>query len=1856
MFCPNIYLKSVTDDFNSVVVALGGNPLTDDEFKSAELRKQRTGLDKSAAAMAYLMFDRNNGYPVSMAPNGKKSILFQQLEERFGREEAIRIKSTIYDIGENKVVDKLDDMTDVNGEPLMEYVLQQKNTASRFGRFSTESTLGESTIELNQGKAVSSVKIMSEMVSKKLFSPRNTRLADILTRHDIPIRFDNLPGREVARAIELKDGGTVIVIDQANAAAVSNQFLADTILHEIIHACTVKAINTPVTEIEKKFTRSNREVFKLLDKAFPKDQYSRYDVEGGYYILKNEKEFAAVYLTDRNARLMMLQKAMEVDKKRPMLIRALRNFINAFTKFLVNKELFKDNVQKLQEYEKVVNDYLVSMPTIDKGNIALDKALKIVYDNIDEETLANEQLILQERLIDAQIEVLEYNPMLNVNVTSSSQTSNSNNKIRSKFSDIADALTSRLLSVKVSDLPQEYKVRQQEILEAQIQQFRSNQMSSFAVISSLLSQIKPQIKEDLNAIKAVYRDGTRISPTVYMYQRHDNFGTYQKVLQDIQELLIEPGIMSLLVADLNNNGQQIQATELINRLKTNIADCISITHEGETYMKSIKGMIVKDLLQKIGQATHSPTMGKYLDELEKIGYDTSAWFLYAGSADKAKDDGLRALAYMVNKALNKADRKSNALSIKLLVLLDKLKAGESVQDLYELDDKGKTTGYMVRKRNYGLFYKDYNEFLANLNLGKVGYTDSNGITKYIKNVLDPKNRIAPDDEEDRIIWNLAKIQWLSKRADKKYLPKYYEAYSKLSYLAAEKREAIQSKIRILRANVTDENGNFHMEDMTPDDYRKYKQYIQERRILTGDYDINGHKKDRGSVAWKIAKELQQLNEDLYGDKNADYTYDEERWNSDRNSFIAKKVREGMSEQQAREMFDSRASKRRLKKNKEGKSLLFEQINKEFKERTGIDRDSIRYDQNGQYQKNKEEIQNLLSPYFDANLGEYSSDMVPAAIQERVKELEQQNRDIKRAAASNPSIAEYNKIYQEIFQKYATSAPTQAYIQMKQEYEAVKYANFAQQVEEEDFFMDDLDDLFDPFVEATEYVTAFWDDGTTITQRYRWFNAIKPLPEYEDEFVEYLPGDQYIINDNAQSLLNPHFDESENMSMVPRLDYDNGRYDNSTAYNKIINSPELNALYVAVHDAIQESNEQFKNKQWHDDYLLPQMTGSYYKRLKNQESKAHASWEYLKDTFGILEQQNTEFGMSLQNALNNVDELGEAIMSQEYSGGSNVSARRPNGRQLNIIPQYYTKKLEDPSQISADLIGIVCEYYRQAYRYSEKQSIKDSCEAIVDMMEDREYESSNRFSAKRKSKKSTSTKGSDSNTFKVARKFLDMNLYNIRNQRYEYNVFGYDINLGKAASLFRTFTVALNLGMNIAVAATGFFTASYAHIINSIVGVKYGVKESHQAGVEVMWHMLENGMGAKYIGDKTTKDKVMLLAELYNLSSQGTRKYEHSNRNRTVNVLWDNWCFGMLTSQDFIIKSQIMVSTLMSFRYYNGHFITREDLLNNMYNATPEEYTKELAKWEDADSVYSAMYVDGYHIEIEDKYKNAYKEVENVLHNRIQKYSESADGMATETQKAAITTNFLGAAVLTHRQYLPLMLTERFGEMVWDMDTQQYTGGIARTGFHYLFNILGMFVKDLIVSHSLEKSINNYKTKYDQYFNDYSTIESAAISNAHKQHLKQIISEQLVFWGFITPVVGLLAALADDDDNKDKLALQLAVYIARRTQWETYTPYRFEDLFNNIKTVSAQTGTIDKIGSLGTQVVKYITPSASLYDTFLGSGSQRNINDDIIQRGVYKDWTRFDKAFFQMFPIHNLYEQWYGSKDKRKYYENQIMNK
>ena len=61
--CPNINNENVRNQFNSIIKAFGGAPMTIEEFKNKELRNQRSGVDDSAMQIAYSVWDKTNGSP-----------------------------------------------------------------------------------------------------------------------------------------------------------------------------------------------------------------------------------------------------------------------------------------------------------------------------------------------------------------------------------------------------------------------------------------------------------------------------------------------------------------------------------------------------------------------------------------------------------------------------------------------------------------------------------------------------------------------------------------------------------------------------------------------------------------------------------------------------------------------------------------------------------------------------------------------------------------------------------------------------------------------------------------------------------------------------------------------------------------------------------------------------------------------------------------------------------------------------------------------------------------------------------------------------------------------------------------------------------------------------------------------------------------------------------------------------------------------------------------------------------------------------------------------------------------------------------------------------------------------------------------------------------------------------------------------------------------------------------------------------------------------------------------------------------------------------------------------------------------
>ena len=98
MFCPNYTNKEVFDSFNKMIEAAGGRPMTEEEFRDKDLRNQRSGNDFFAMELAYTAYHRNGGNFMDKTPKGETSLLFQTLEDYFGKgsPEAIKQKMFVY--------------------------------------------------------------------------------------------------------------------------------------------------------------------------------------------------------------------------------------------------------------------------------------------------------------------------------------------------------------------------------------------------------------------------------------------------------------------------------------------------------------------------------------------------------------------------------------------------------------------------------------------------------------------------------------------------------------------------------------------------------------------------------------------------------------------------------------------------------------------------------------------------------------------------------------------------------------------------------------------------------------------------------------------------------------------------------------------------------------------------------------------------------------------------------------------------------------------------------------------------------------------------------------------------------------------------------------------------------------------------------------------------------------------------------------------------------------------------------------------------------------------------------------------------------------------------------------------------------------------------------------------------------------------------------------------------------------------------------------------------------------------------------------------------------------------------------
>lgn len=657
-------------------------------------------------------------------------------------------------------------------------------------------------------------------------------------------------------------------------------------------------------------------------------------------------------------------------------------------------------------------------------------------------------------------------------------------------------------------------------------------------------------------------------------------------------------------------------------------------------------------------------------------------------------------------------------------------------------------------------------------------------------------------------------------------------------------------------------------------------------------------------------------------------------------------------------------------------------------------------------------------------------------------------------------------------------------------------------------------------------------------------------------------------------------EDQGEYYLPKLEL----YDNSEAFNKVSSNEDLHELYKECVNTLKESNSKLTNLTNLSSYRLPQISGSMWRYVRARGFEGFK--EYWKDKVST---RNDDTGLNDETVDTGTDKL-------------------------YFVPQNYVKSLDDPSTITANTVGSIVEYFKMAENFRIKSELKPKTEAILQFIGNRDV------------KRGRSKKGQESNLYKFAKSFVEMNIYDIKTKSFtwdlkerDFSVLGFKghikprkVNIAKLMLGLKALGTTVNLGLNIICATTGFFTAVYNDIINSLSGRYYSFEDSINGAKALIVDLFKNNFSLLSDYHNSTQMKLM---EYFQVGAE--IKTDRLNLSTFQKQIARNWAFGVYSLSDYVVKGHILNSVMYNYRYVNGEFLSSEEFKRKYSN---DEVM--LNQWNTFRSSRDLVeYKNGNIVTKDPAYQKAWDAKKETIGNTARNLAQSADGQLTPLQKTMLSSNIIGSLVMMHRQFMPIILQERWVQnRQWDYSSQRYKEALFRVPF----SIVSAIRKDTRNISFWQKYMQN--STYDQ-------------RKAIRQLSLELLGVNILHF-FLMP---LAKAWADDD--KDNILKQLLAFVLVRTDFETMmssTPWAIQDAISTIKTPF---------------------PIYSYYDNFSGLISTVptwvhnliNTEDEKIDRGAYKGFSPTFKFGMKITPFKNIWEL-QDIPSKRRYYETQIANR
>ena len=1289
--------------------------------------------------------------------------------------------------------------------------------------------------------------------------------------------------------------------------------------------------------------------------------------------------------------------------------------------------------------------------------------------------------------------------------------------------------------------------------------------------------------------------------------KRDCLGFYKQMIEDILVHLRSHNTDLIDREQLEKEAKE-EGIYLSDKLKT-----VPIINAAMTLQNDISQLEI--LYQQALAEVTKRIIDDYADKYVKLG-DREAWKLvaedwllrqymygdmtgfeaFAGMYSKSSNPVVKVCHSMmcddefeVNKATLEKGRQLVKLYNKCKSIIDDISPINFFKTFMELDKEGKPTGYFVRKKNYGRFFKDKSEFESQL-IKKYKYTDSDG-NEHDLEIDEHGQPIFPEGYDDLERDYLNELDdWLSKHATRRYTSEYYkEKRSKpfdkyknpdghgLSNVTRKEYDRYQKAIDIILDKCI-VDGKKHPELLSDVDQMQLDGLYEAKRQLSNHFTPQGVLKTGQDE--QIADELTAWHKYLRDKVN--YKPLKQKFDEDRKKLVDEY---GEDSKQVR-AFDKYNSSVRIS------TKFYEFINK-LLDKSDDDLSIFRI--------RRSDLMNLAKKqgFYNPNLSIFEGN---DDFWKNCKETDEDLSQTKKERHNSEELKKY-VTFRDVM--YDDNTTYYQYLKNK----AISIAR--DKTGHPEFIGMGLEQILEQiFYSKYHYIDAK-GNSVPLTIFSYMAPATSKITTPEGEVfntVEKVPTGAYSELDSDSEFADKNYDYSEDAYIQPKSSI----YDNSNQYNRIANNEDLNNFYNLLLDIMKESNSFIPAINSTNTYKMPQILGNTISMLMRN------GFSGIFNTLGYSIKQGFE------------------INSKDYDIPEDDFATRPDGTRINNVPIRYVKMLDRPEFISPDIIATVVAYYQMAKNYQVKTQSAPQIESILEQLQNTNVLTKYQENTLDRSSKNISQRKNSQNSAQMIQNLLDIHYYGRQSSSGTSTK-----KTSKAAKIttktvtkFKKFSSMMMLGLNLSSMAMGYLDSSASQLVEAVAG-KYSTKEDLWFATHEFIKSIP-GMIAS-LGNPHTCSKLTALMQYNALSKSNTETFNKLNHSKIFRFIHEHMLMGGYTLGDYICNSMLLLQFYHHVKLYNNKFYTKSQLIQKFIDDGKTEKEANRAYRTSKVTLYDAYQYKNGELKVNPLYKSAIdynnNYVEKSVFKKLKDRTALYNGILSGLERNKIQTNVWSSLTILMRTFLAMFVQERFGRSKEYMvkDGQQHENQI-KGGYNFSTGEMqyGLFYQ---MCNCLSKMGNNlfYLTKMVK--------DKKNITNDEKYALSKYLTEFAIIGAF-TAMFGLLKPAADNDKDKDPM-LQFYSLVTVRTFISRTTPIDPRTVLDLLSSASVTKSTID-------DATNYFT---LVYD--LSPFSDNKSTDEIkggAYKGHQRWFRDVIKPTFLGNLFENATYQ--GNKSKQQYYYNQ----